>query len=153
MPYHGTFYGRDLEKYVNSYDAMGAEPREKRGEKWNELSKRIDVHGLKYANDITKMKADYLIRAINQAVDTWNASRWCKEYDKSVFFDYVLPYRVANEPLSNGADGQNQYIVDCWNSITSEKGHTVYYCGDCSLLDGRRQITSRSGECVYTEKD
>ena len=97
MPYHGTFYGKDLEKYINSYDAMGAEPREKRGEKWNELSKQIDIHGLKYANDITKMKADYLIRAINQAVDTWNASEWCKEYDKSVFFDYVLPYRVANE--------------------------------------------------------
>ena len=35
-------------------------------------------------DDITKMKADYLIRAINEAVDTWNASTWCKEYDKSV---------------------------------------------------------------------
>ena len=52
MPYHGTFYGKDLEKYINSYDAMGAEPREKRGEKWNELSKRIDIHGLKYANGL-----------------------------------------------------------------------------------------------------
>ena len=26
MPYHGTFYGRDLEKYVNSYGADGTEP-------------------------------------------------------------------------------------------------------------------------------
>lgn len=84
MPYHGTFYGKDIEKYIRAYDVMGAEPKEKRGEKWNELRKKIDVSKLKYANDITKMKADYLIRAINQAVDTWNASTWCKEYDKSV---------------------------------------------------------------------
>lgn len=74
MPYHGTFYGKDIEKYIRAYDVMGAEPKEKRGEKWNELRKKIDVSKLKYANDITKMKADNLIRAINQAVDTWNAS-------------------------------------------------------------------------------
>lgn len=31
MPYHGTFYGKDLEKYIRAYDVMGTEPREKRG--------------------------------------------------------------------------------------------------------------------------
>ena len=76
-----------------------------------------------------------------------------KKNIESCVFENDALFAQNVEALSNGADGQNQYIVDCWNSITSEKGHTVYYCGDCSLLDGRRQITSRSGECVYTEKD
>lgn len=123
MPYHGTFYGKDLEKYIKAYDTMGAEPKEKRGEKWNELSKKIDQTGLKYATDITKVKADYLIRLINQAVDTWKASSWSKEYDKSVFFDYVLPYRVANEPLSDWREYIRHtfpYMSD--NSVWSSRG-------------------------------
>ena len=154
MPYHGTFYGKDLEKYINSYDAMGAEPREKRGEKWNELSKQIDIHGLKYANDITKMKADYLIRAINQAVDTWNASEWCKEYDKSVFFDYVLPYRVANEPLSDWREYIGRiypYMSD--NTVWSSRGQQIVAAeNDCENAEVKAETSALHGQVVLLNK-
>lgn len=51
--------------------------------------------------DISVMKADYLIKAINEACDTWNSSTWHDDYDISIFFEYVLPYRLKQEPISD----------------------------------------------------
>ena len=43
---------------------------------------------------ICKHIADYLIKAINDACDTWEEVNWNKDYDESLFFNYVLPYRI-----------------------------------------------------------
>lgn len=51
--------------------------------------------------DITSMKAKYLIKAIDDACDVWCNTPWHNLYDKSIFFDYVLPYRLDHEPLSD----------------------------------------------------
>lgn len=159
MPYHGTFYGKKLQKYIMAYDVMGAEPKEKRVEKWNELSKKIDMDGLKYAPDVRKMKAGYLIRAINEAVDTWNASSWSKDYDKSVFFDYVLPYRVSNEPLSYW----RTYIKETYpymsdNTVWSVRGPQIVAAqselknaevvDETSALHGKMVLLTKPQSCV-----
>ena len=53
------------------------------------------------------------------------------------------------EALSSGVDSNSQGDpVDCWNSITDEKGQEVWYCGDCTKLDGRRQVFSTSSTCL-----
>ena len=154
MPYHGTFYGKDIEKYIRAYDMMGAEPKEKRSEKWNELRKKIDVSGLKYVKDITKMKADYLIRAINQTVDTWNASTWCKEYDKSVFFDYVLPYRVANEPLSDWREFiKHTYPYMNDNSVWSSRGQKIVAAeSEFNNVEVKDETSAFHGQVVMLNK-
>lgn len=159
MPYHGTFYGKKLQNYIMAYDVMGAEPKEKRVEKWNELSKKIDMDGLKYALDIRKMKAGYLIRAINEAVDTWNASSWSKDYDKSVFFDYVLPYRVSNEPLSDWRTYVKEtypYMSD--NTVWSVRGPQIVAAqselkdakvvDETSALHGKMVLLTKPHSCV-----
>ena len=51
--------------------------------------------------DITTMKAEELIKAIDDACDMWCSSPWHEQYDKEIFFDYVLPYRIEHEPLSD----------------------------------------------------
>ncbi len=154
MPFHGTFYGKDLKKYIRAYDVMGAEPKEKRGDKWEELCKTIDISGLKFATDITKMKADYLIRAINEAVDTWNVSSWSKEYDKSVFFDYVLPYRVANEPLSDWRayiKERYPYLGD--NSVWSTRGQQIEAAkSDMENAEVRAETSALHGQVVLLSK-
>lgn len=51
--------------------------------------------------DISTMKADYLIKAIDDACTAWNSSTWHEDYDISLFFEYVLPYRLIQEPISD----------------------------------------------------
>lgn len=154
MPYHGTFYGKDLEKYIRAYDVMGTEPREKRGEKWNELSKKIDLDGLKFSADVKMVKADYLIQAINQAVDTWNASEWNKEYNKSVFFDYVLPYRVACEPLSYWREDIRRiypYMSD--NFVWSSRGQQIVAAeSECINAEVKDETSALHGQVVLLNK-
>ena len=53
------------------------------------------------AYDINLLNADYLIKAIDDACDMWYNSPWHEQYDKEIFFDYVLPYRIEHEPLSD----------------------------------------------------
>jgi hypothetical protein len=159
MPFHGTFYGKDLKKYIQAYDMMGTEPKEIRGQRWEELSRKIDMDGLKYALDVRKMKSGYLIRAINDAVDTWNASSWSKDYDKSVFFDYVLPYRVANEPLSDWrAYIKETYSYMSDNIVWSVRGPQVEAAqseldnaeivDETSALHGKAVLLAKEGSSV-----
>ncbi len=61
----------------------------------------IDLSLFEIDHDINVMKADYLIKAVNEACDAWNNSVWHGCYDKSLFFEYVLPYRLCHEPLSD----------------------------------------------------
>lgn len=59
--------------------------------------------------DLDNIKADYLISEINTAFESWKNS-WSHHISFSLFCEYVLPYRIGEEPLSN------------WRS----KYHTLY---------------------------
>lgn len=67
-------------------------------------------HGRTKKKDIEHLKADYLIAHIDSAFNMWKAS-WTSEYGFEHFCDYVLPYRVGEEPISDWrADYVNKYI-------------------------------------------
>lgn len=50
--------------------------------------------------DIQHITADYLIKDINSAFDSWEQSAWKDEIDFETFCRYILPYRVNNESMS-----------------------------------------------------
>lgn len=50
--------------------------------------------------DAQTLKADYLIDNIDQAFKAWQSSPWHKEVDSRLFFRYILPYRLHEEPLA-----------------------------------------------------
>ena len=52
-------------------------------------------------NDMENIKADYLIRNIDQAFDQWEKTPWHNDYSFEEFCEYVLPYRVTTEPLED----------------------------------------------------
>ncbi|MBO5602155.1 MAG: hypothetical protein J5957_06080 [Prevotella sp.] len=60
----------------------------------NLLDKSIKIY------DIDTIKADYLISEINKAFESWN-NPWSQDISFSLFCNYILPYRVGEEPLSN----------------------------------------------------
>lgn len=49
--------------------------------------------------DIHVMKADYLIRHVDNALRMWRECPWLRQFSFDDFCEYVLPYRVANEPI------------------------------------------------------
>ena len=101
MPYHYTYEGDAVEAYDSAYLQMADEPLPDRNQFFKERTDSIRFTDKRFAIDIQSVKADYLIRAIDEACDTWRSSSWQDDYDEDLFFNYVLPYRILNEPLSD----------------------------------------------------
>ena len=99
MPYNYTYEGKAIEAYDSAYLQMADEPLSERNNFFKERTDSIRFSDQRFAIDIQTVKADYLIRAIDEACDTWRRSSWQDDYDEELFFNYVLPYRILNEPL------------------------------------------------------
>ncbi len=61
---------------------------------------------VKYENlnkmpDVQVIKADTLIENIDLAFDVWRTKPWAKHVNFEQFCEYILPYRIHNEPLQN----------------------------------------------------
>lgn len=51
--------------------------------------------------DVNVITADYLIKNIDQAFQVWQKRPWGKYLEFNDFCEYILPYRIGNEPLEN----------------------------------------------------
>lgn len=123
MPYHFTQEGKDMETVDSAYLAMSKYPKEQRDKVFKELTKNLDYSTNKIAIDIRTLKADYIIKAINDACDLWHEVTWHKEYSTSLFFDYVLPYRLLDEPTSEWREAIKKiYPYLTSNEIRSKRG-------------------------------
>lgn len=101
MPYHMSFDGGYVEFYEQAYITMSKSPREFRDSVFKAETKGLRDNKFIKNSDIKRIKADYLIKAINDACDIWAKVNWNKDYDESLFFNYVLPYRLFEEPFSD----------------------------------------------------
>ena len=100
MPFHQTTTGETAEKYAEAYVSMAQEAKEFRDSIIKAKSKTNGAESFKNVSDLKSIDAEFLIRSINEACDVWSKVNWNKEYDKSLFFNYVLPYRLFKEPKS-----------------------------------------------------
>lgn len=75
------------EYYTEKYDSLLA----RWGNELNQTDIRMDVHSI---------TADYLIQNIEEAFQMWQTP-WAKHHSFEVFCEYILPYRVGKEPLSD----------------------------------------------------
>lgn len=64
-------------------------------EKWASF----DYRRTSKKQDINNITADILIENIDYALKAWNRHKWSKHYTFEDFCEYVLPYRVGDEPL------------------------------------------------------
>ncbi|MBE6291785.1 MAG: transglutaminase domain-containing protein [Bacteroidales bacterium] len=77
--------------------------------------------------DTTTVTADYLIANIDSAFRMWR-TKWNMDYGFEHFCNYVLPYRVGHEPLSNWRE---KYIAQQYHKVKkvneSQKNHFYVY--------------------------
>ena len=132
MPYHYTFKGDAVESFDELYLNTSREALNKRTEFFNKNADCIKA-SMPPMYDITTMKAEELIKAIDDACGMWCSSPWHEMYDKEIFFDYVLPYRIEHEPLSD------------WRQTISEEFPLLT---DSVVLSRRgMQLESEEAEC------
>ena len=101
MPYHHALYGEIADQYAKAYAAMGTHAVEFRDSVVDAETKQLTGQAVMKVSDIRKIKAEFLIKAIDDACDLWAKVNWKNEYDQSTFFNYVLPYRLSDEPVSD----------------------------------------------------
>lgn len=66
-------------------------------ERW----KRFDYRRLAIIRDVDVVKADILIDNIDLAFEVWEKRSWSKYYSFEDFCEYILPYRIDDEPFEN----------------------------------------------------
>ncbi len=101
MSYHYALEGKGVESADSAYIAMAEYPKEQREKFFNEFAKETNISSNILVIDVRTVKADYLIKAVNDACDIWSKVNWNNDYDESLFFNYVLPYRVFDESYSD----------------------------------------------------
>lgn len=101
MVYHYSMYGNGVEKINNVYIDMAKNAKEFRDSIYKSEMQNSDSMRLQIIPDNMQIKSSFLIKAINDACDVWERTNWNKEYDESIFFNYVLPYRLFEESLSD----------------------------------------------------
>lgn len=123
MPYHYTQDGKGVYFVDSAYLAMAEYPKEQREKVFKELTKDVDTSEDSVAIDIRAVNADYLIKVIDEACDLWHKVNWNNEYSTQLFFDYVLPYRLLDEPLSDWKETTRQAFPSLHqNNVFSKRG-------------------------------
>lgn len=86
--------------------------------------------------DLDVISAAYLIENIDLAFETWSEP-WASHFTFEEFCEYVLPYRIANEPLSDWRkEFYNKYkwVKDSVNNV-SDTREIVLYLNDLVGMD------------------
>lgn len=145
MPFHSSPVGEAVNRYDSAYAVMAAEPKQFRDSVLKALTKDINLTSAKRVSDIQAVKADYLIKAINEAVDTWRRCGWAEDYDKQVFFDYVLPYRTLGEPLSDWRGIVSDICHTKGDSVWSSRG-LRFRAADSGTISGGKVVSEPSAQ-------
>lgn len=137
MPSHYHMEGETVDMMDSIYLSACGESQNNRTKFFNDSALKINNSQAKVVYDITKLKADYLIKVINEACDAWNNSTWHKEYDKSIFFEYVLPYCLCHESISD------------WRSTINEE--FPLFCQDIAITRRGLELEAEEAQCNQCE--
>ncbi len=99
MPHYYFYEGKELDTLrllqASIYKKRHLEHEVR--DKWQKFSYR----SLKKVYDAQVITADYLISNIDLAFAAWNKRPWSKHYSFEEFCEWILPYRIGDEPLEN----------------------------------------------------
>lgn len=101
MPYHYYYVGKELENYYKYFEIYRkvqlagyqlADSLRKAGVNFSRL-------GLIRKNDIEHVDSSFLVSNIDWAFKVWHEQPWGKNVSFDNFCEYILPYRIGDEPL------------------------------------------------------
>lgn len=106
MPGHYGYYGPEMDSYKQWIDsaAAGYDYLIRRALYYSLYKQPQIMAELEVREDIKIITADYLIRNIERSFEIWNTYPWCADVSFDDFCEYILPYRIYNEPLDYWKD-------------------------------------------------
>lgn len=169
MPFHYSYSGKELEKYHKYFKCFP--PLAWRGPSFVrdsllEKDGSFDPHKLHKVFDVETIKSDYLIRDIDFAFKVWREQPWGRHVSFDHFLEFILPYRIGTEELSEwreklydrynplldsvraSADSANVLAV-AQALMDSLSVGTVYFTGlfPSGITVGPDLVDWRSGNC------
>lgn len=111
--YRAERTGKDLERFKTALKNSGTMPFDK--SEWQSK----DLASGSLPPDVTRLSDTLLLDNVNLAVDVWRSRPWHDRYSEEDFFNYVLPYRIADEPLENWRRAYLDRYAGAFDSICS----------------------------------
>ena len=88
-------------------DSLSGSPRKVIADRINILAEKYNMANQPIVEDVKIIKAEYLIRNIDEAFDQWQCGNWARHLTFDEFCEYLLPYKVEEmQPLD---DWRNRY--------------------------------------------
>lgn len=102
MPGHYGYTGTMLTKFRKEIDSLySGEPFLCQVLQSVYCHNEFLYHTLRCEEDIRIIKGDFLVRHVEKSFDKWKRLPWLRNLSLNEFCDYILPYRVENEQLSD----------------------------------------------------
>lgn len=100
LPYHYSYEGDQMKHYMKLYEIYGTRiyTLEQAQDSVARLYGQIDFRRLETKSDL-KISPEYLIDNIEWAFKVWQEQPWGKNVSFADFCEYILPYRIKDEPL------------------------------------------------------
>ena len=102
MPYHDYYEGKELEKYLKYFEVY-SDGKHKPQQIVDSLKKadgEFSLRLLSHKYDIQNIDSALLVHNIEWAFKVWQEQPWGKNVCFDDFCEFVLPYRVGDEPLT-----------------------------------------------------
>lgn len=99
MPGYNFYEGDDLDGFKSIYLQTRISGKNgKEALKIADSISPINISKLMVKADIKQITSEYLINNIEHSFMVWNKQPWGKDVTFNDFCEYILPYRIGNEP-------------------------------------------------------
>lgn len=137
MPIHcgQSYYWENTSHQHISFNEFDYSTYEQAVTEFNTLSKQQKLSPVKtYTWDLQTIKADYLIHNIDDAFSLWE-NKWSARLPFTLFCEYLLPYRIMDEPLSNWRNEYRKEFASQWDKCHNKTVRQVCtsLCEDLKL--------------------
>lgn len=151
MRYNYTYADKTMKSFDDVYKQVSNEPINIRTQLFNDRINGIDIYNTEIVSDIETLKSDYIITAIEEACNVWRRTAWKDDYDISLFFEYVLPYRVKNEYPSNWHESIRENFPLLNNKTTVSRRGSIYEAENGTLNKCLVKSTNGASEMKAVE--
>lgn len=120
MPGYHCYEGKGLDDYSVYFKALG-ESKKTPSEILDSLRQvygLFNLASLHLKHDLQEVDSAYLCENIDLAFDVWENKPWCKHIKFDDFCEFILPYRISNEKLTNW---RREYMKDYASLLDSIK--------------------------------
>ena len=136
--YYDSFY-RDIDSLYRNHAGRGTAYYRQSYETLSQKYNRF-MFEAEQKNDIECLSADYLIAHIDSAFQM-RQSPWVGEYSFEHFCNYVLPYRICEEPISDWVNVYRKEYTKLLESYINEQQNKFQFLGAFNILN-RKQYAS-----------